>query len=269
MCYDVSFHTNIQLTLDVFPDLEDNRQLELNSDALIHVEGHALPLYYVINTRDRVPQLTNMEWGVTPLYVKDPKERKARRSGMINARSERILDDQKSYWYRIRNNRCLIPVSGIYEHRQITGWKNKVPYLVQLRETPLFFLPGLYQESTEVDTVTGELYQEGTYTLITRPANSLMAQIHNSGENKHRMPLFVHHEMAKQWIDPELSEAGVREVLNYEIPVEELSYSTVYTIRGGKLRPDHKEKDAHWEWPALPPLGNDTPLNAGAQQSLF
>lgn len=269
MCYDVSFHTNIQLTLDIFPDLADNRQLELNSDALIHVEGHALPMYYIINTKDHVPQLTNMEWGVTPLYVKDPKERKTRRSGMINARSERILDDHKSYWYRIRNNRCLIPVTGIYEHRQITGWKNKVPYLVQMKDMPLFFLPGLYQESTEVDTTTGELYQEGTYTLITRPANGLMAQIHNSGENKHRMPLFVHHEMAKWWIDPELTEAGVREVLNYEVPVDELSYSTVYTIRGGKQRPDHLEKDAHWEWAALPPLGKDTPLNAGMQQSLF
>lgn len=269
MCYDVSFHTNIQLTMDIFPDLRDNRQLELNSEALVHVEGHALPLYYVIHAKDGEPQLVNMEWGVTPLYVKDPKEQRARRSGMINARSERILDDHKSYWYRIRNNRCLIPVSGIYEHRQIIGWKHKVPYLVQLKDAPVFFLPGLYQESTEVDMTTGELYQHGTYTLITRPANALMAQIHNSGENKHRMPVFVHHEMARRWIDPELSEEGVREVLGYEVPVEELGYRTVYTIRGGKVRPDHKEKDEYWEWAALPPLGEDRAVNEGVQGSLF
>ncbi|WP_411973658.1 hypothetical protein ACLCDV_10835 [Sphingobacterium sp. Lzh-3] len=38
---------------------------------------------------------------------------------MINARSERILEDKKSYWYLLRKQGCLIPVSGTFEHRAI------------------------------------------------------------------------------------------------------------------------------------------------------
>jgi putative SOS response-associated peptidase YedK len=266
MCYDICFHTNILLTREAFPDLIINPG---SVDDLTHVEGHRLPSFYTIYTSDNAPQLTTMEWGVDPLYISDPKERRARRAGMLNARSERILDDHASYWYRIKDNRCLIPVTGIYEHRQINGWKNKVPYLVYVQDAPLFYIPGLYQLKDEVDMETGEIYRSGSYTLITRPANSLMAGIHNSGDNKHRMPLFITPSIAQQWIDPSLSTAGVKEILNYEMPSEHLAYKTVYTIRGGKPRPDNKDKDAAWEWPNLPPLGNDHPLNSVSQQSLF
>lgn len=267
MCYDIRFHTDILLTKIAFPELIDDVQVHPTS--LVHVEGHRLPDYYAIYSFDNTPHLSTMEWGVDPLYISDPKERLSRRAGMLNARSERILDDQKSYWYRIRNNRCLIPVTGIYEHRHINGWKNKVPYLVHLQDDGIFYIPGLYQLKDEVDTNTGEIYRTGTYTMITRAANSLMQHIHNSGENKHRMPLFVTPDIAHQWIDPTLSENGVREVLNYEIPSEQLAYKTVYSIRGAKDRPDRKGKDADWNWPNLPPLGNDDPLNSVSQQSLF
>jgi putative SOS response-associated peptidase YedK len=267
MCYDICFHTNILLTKDAFPALIVDATLD--SDALVHVEGHRLPAFYTIYTNDHTPRLTTMEWGVDPVYISDPKERMSRRAGMLNARSERILDDHKSYWYRIKDNRCLIPVTGIYEHRQINGWKNKVPYLVYVQDAPLFYIPGLYQLRDEVDTTTGEIVRSGTYTIITRAANALMGNIHNSGENKHRMPLFMTNDIAQQWIDPSLTTTGVREILNYEIPSEQLAYKTVYTIRGGKPRPDHKDKNASWEWANLPPLGNDNPLNVISQQSLF
>jgi putative SOS response-associated peptidase YedK len=120
-----------------------------------------------------------------------------------------------------------------------------------------------------VDTTTGEIFRSGTYTVITRAANSLMGNIHNSGENKHRMPLFITPDIAQQWIDPALSVNELRSILDYEIPSALLACKTVYSIRGGKQRPDHKDKDAYWEWANLPPLGNDNPLNSVSQQSLF
>jgi putative SOS response-associated peptidase YedK len=267
MCYDICFHTNILLTTEAFPALIIDATLD--NESLVHVEGHRLPPFYTIYTNDNTPHLTTMEWGVDPLYISDPKERLSRRTGMLNARSERILDDHKSYWYRIKDNRCLIPVTGIYEHRQINGWKNKVPYLIYVQDAPVFYIPGLYQLRDEVDTSTGEIVRSGTYTVITRPANTLMGNIHNSGDNKHRMPLFIPSAIAQQWIDPSLPATGVREILNYEMPSEQLAYKTVYTIRGGKPRPDHKEKNASWEWANLPPLGNDNPLNSVSQPSLF
>ncbi|MDR2272532.1 MAG: SOS response-associated peptidase [Sphingobacterium sp.] len=51
--------------------------------------------------------------------LSDPKLQADRRRNMINVRSERILEDKKSYWYRLRKQGCLIPVSGTFEHRAI------------------------------------------------------------------------------------------------------------------------------------------------------
>ncbi|HEV7620910.1 MAG TPA: SOS response-associated peptidase family protein, partial [Flavisolibacter sp.] len=162
--------------------------------------------------------------------------------------------DKKSYWSRIRKNRCLIPVTGIYEHREIKGWKKKVPYFVKVKNEKMFFIPGLYNYSERVDTETGELSKTGTYTVITRSANSVMKLIHNHGANKNRMPLFIPFEMAKKWVDPELNDEGIKEIINYEIPSEDLEYWPVYTIRSSKERPDSKEKNEPWEWEKLPSL---------------
>ena len=40
-------------------------------------------------------------------------------------------------------------------------------------------------------------------TMITMPANELMQRIHNSGANKHRMPLFVQPENFEAWLTNE------------------------------------------------------------------
>ena len=102
---------------------------------------------------------------------------------MVNARSEKILEDKRSFWHRIRKTRCLVPVTGFYEHREIKGWKNKVPYHVQLAGRKMFCLPALYHYNSLLpsDPETGEV--RGMFTLVTRAANKVMRQIHNSGDN--------------------------------------------------------------------------------------
>jgi putative SOS response-associated peptidase YedK len=173
---------------------------------------------------------------------------------MLNARSERILEDNKSYWFKIRNRRCLIPVSGIYEHREIAGWKKKVPYFIQLQQQPVFFLPGLYSVAELPDLETGEMVKRYTYTLITRNANSVMMKIHNGGDNKFRMPLFLTLDMAKEWLSEDLSPGRYKSILDFEMPSEELKYHAVFTIRGRSPRPDNKMKHEIWEWENLPEL---------------
>jgi hypothetical protein len=55
------------------------------------------------------------------------------------------------------------------------------------------------------------------------------------------------------------------------MPSEMLEYQTTWTIRSRKERPDGKEKLDVFDWPNLPPLGNDEPLGGGkkAELSLF
>jgi putative SOS response-associated peptidase YedK len=200
-----------------------------------------------------------MEWGVIPFYVKDERKFLQQRTSMLNARAERILDDPKSVWYKIKNRRCLIPFTGIFENRGIVGWKNKVPYFITLKDQPLFFLPGLYATADLPDQETGEVVKRYTFTLITRTANPLLANIHNDGEHRYRMPLFLPIAMSKQWIEPELPESKYRKILNYEMPEENMNDIPVWTIRSPKPRPDGKAKTEFWEWKDLPALGEKNP----------
>jgi putative SOS response-associated peptidase YedK len=260
MCYDISFQAGVKELADYFTDLVFDGQIELNFDGT-HIMGHAYGEHPVIyrNREDQLLHCRAMEWGCIPFYVKDEKQFLRQRASMLNARSERVLDDEKSYWYKIRNRRCLIPVTGIYEHRAIKGWKKKVPYFVKLKKQPLFFIPGLYSMVELPDLATGEVIKRYTYTLFTRSANDVMSQIHNDGDNKGRMPLFLPFEIAKEFLQDDLSTERYKEILNVEMPSEELDYWPVFTIRSPKARPDDKPKNEYWEWEKLPELGHADP----------
>ena len=58
-------------------------------------------------------------------------------------------------------------------------------------------MAGLYEDWT--DKATGEI--KSSCTIITNPANTLMAEIHNT---KARMPAFLHPESFMDWVNPEI-----------------------------------------------------------------
>ena len=74
---------------------------------------------------------------------------------MANARSEKIFD-KKAAWHRIRKNRCLIAVNGIYEHRKVAGFRNKIPYFIKLANSPSLLLPAFYNYNPNPNPETGE-----------------------------------------------------------------------------------------------------------------
>lgn len=256
MCYDVSFTVDIKQISDYFPNLIWEEQLAINFEHSVHLLGHNYaeqPIIYQ-NREDGKLHIKLMEWGCIPFYTKDEKIFLKQRASMLNARSERILDDPKSYWYKIRNRRCLIPISGFYEHRKVPKFTKKVPYYIELKKQPMFFIPGLYSVVELPNKETGEIEKRFTYTMVTREANSVMRAIHNDGENQGRMLLMLPIEKSKQWLDQELSEDQYRDILNFEMPSDELAYRTVWTIRGRSDRPDSKSKNEFFEWENLPVL---------------
>ncbi len=266
MCVDISLHSElIQLTAKAFPGIKDKRPPKIISQ-VEQLPAFMFPEYPVICRQEHEIVLINMEWGVDPIYIKEPKERETRRRNMFNARSERIITDTKSYWHKLRHNRCLIPVSGTYEHRKIKGWSKKVPYYIWAKGRELQYIPGIYQVQQIKDT-NGEINAHLSFAMVSRVGNQVMNNIHNDGENKHRMPLFLTPDLEHAWILPDLKDSEMTEIFNYEFPTEELEYHTVYTLRGVDERPDNLHKYDYWRWENLPPLGNDTPPQA--QLSLF
>ena len=234
-------------------------QLELNFELthrLDHIVGHAYgehPIIF-IPTEKTEHHCKLMEWGIIPFYTKDFEAFKKQRATMLNIRSERILDDKASYWFKIRNRRCLVPITGFYEHREVKGFKNKIPYYLQLKEQAVFFVPGLYSVVELPDKSTGEMIKRFTYGIITRAANELMKQVHNGGENKWRMPLLLDFAASQKWLQSDLTDQEYKEILNFEMLPTSMTYRSVYTIRSPKMRPDLKEKTDLYKWENLPEI---------------
>ena len=255
MCYDISFTVNIKKLADYFPDLIFDEQIEMNFEP-VHIIGHNYGNHPIIykNREDELLHCRLMEWGCIPFYIKDEEAYKKQRATMLNARSEKILEDPKSYWYKIKNRRCLIPMTGFYEHREVKGLKKKIPYFISLKDQQTFFLPGLYSVAELPNKETGEIEKRFTFTLLTRAANKLMEQIHNGGANKHRMPLMLPFELSKKWVTEEISVEDYKAILAYEMPVEKMDYKSVYSIRTTDERPDEKAKNEMYKWENVPEI---------------
>ena len=254
MCYRISCVVDIKEVVDLFPDLIYDDQIEMNFEAAVHIQGHDYGEHPIIykNREDNKLHLKLMEWGCIPYKVTNEAGFSERRKTMLNARSEKVLDDKNSYWYEIRNRRCLIPMSGFYEHKAEPGFKHKIPYYIQLVKQKLFYVPGLYSVAELLNEITGEKEKRWTFTMLTRAANGKMKEIHNHGDNKWRMPLMLHPELSKRWVSENMTEAGYREILNFEMPSEELETYSVYTL--GCVRPDGKAANEPYVWLKEPEL---------------
>src|ERR1700743_1394041 len=213
MCLDIAFYSALELIDNEFSNLAHDGEISFDLDMGMHFMALGHNRYPVIVYENGCSPRKYFEWGIIAEYMDTPEKIKAMRKSMVNARSEKILEDKRSFWHRIRKTRCLIPVTGIYEHREIKGWKNKIPYHIELKDRGMFCIPGIYHYNTALpsDPETGEV--RGMFTLITRAANGVMRQIHNSGDNAYRMPLFLSRELELRWLDPGLSEAGMAEIL--------------------------------------------------------
>lgn len=265
MCYDISYNVTLESLEKNFTGIElDTMQFNFDFDLTLHVIAQAHKKGLIVTRENGGYKGKLSEWGLISKGMKTPDIIKLRRRSMCNAQSERVVGDTKSAWYSIRHQRCLIPVTGIYEHRAIKGWKNKVPYYISLKDRDMFCIPGLYNYSPVPDPETGELVL--THTLITRSANSLMKQIHNDGDNAFRMPLFLTKELELQWLEEDLTDAQLQELLNFEMPSANLQHHTVFSIRTTKPHPANGSKTDAFNWPNLPPLGQD---DGEIQKALF
>ena len=141
-----------------------------------------------------------MRWGLVPFFAKGV----APKYSTINARVETI---ETSACYRgpwRRAQRCILPAAGFYEwHLQESCGKQ--PFFIHTADQALFGLAGLWDASKRED---GSVLE--SCTIITMPANALMAQIHNA-PGKQRMPAILSVTGMDAWLNG--SPADARAVL--------------------------------------------------------
>jgi putative SOS response-associated peptidase YedK len=154
------------------------------------------PLRYRVLPTEQVPvvvavdgerEATQMRWGLIPYWAGGVPLK----ASTINATVER-LDQAPSYrdsWQR--GQRCILVMGGFYEpHENADG--SRVPYFIRLTGREVFGVAGLWERSPRV---------EGSWifscTLITVPANPLLAEVHN---HKQRMPAILAESAHDVWL---------------------------------------------------------------------
>lgn len=134
-------------------------------------------------------QAATLRWGLVPYFAKGIPGKYT----TINARIESMETSASFRGPWQRGQRCIIPSAGFYEwHINTDG--SKQPFYITCADQPLFGYAGLWDTSKREDGTVIE-----SFTIITLPANSLMAEIHNAPD-KQRMPAILRSEDRHAWL---------------------------------------------------------------------
>jgi putative SOS response-associated peptidase YedK len=150
------------------------------------INGFSYPKTPVIANNDP-SKIQMFNWGLLPSWAEE-----SFRKNTLNARLESIHD--KPSFRPYLQNRCLVLADGFYEWQWLDSQgKKKQKYLVTIEGEDAFAFAGLWNRWTNKET--GVILN--TYTIITRPANALMSEIHNS---KLRMPFILSRNNEHDWL---------------------------------------------------------------------
>ena len=177
------------------------------------------------NAKEIVPH----NWSIIPEWCRDEKHAtELLRSHMYLSRSEDIFD-KPSFRDLIFTKRCLVPLTGFFEWREVNGVK--YPYHIMVADEANldcvrpFYVGGIY--ANWFDKTTNTPYD--TLALVTTPANALMKVVHNTN---HRMPLILNRPDAIKWLTPGLSKKEIQALMKpYESPMIAHTISKLITAK--------------------------------------
>ena len=131
-----------------------------------------------------------MRWGLIPSWAKDLSSLPM----LHNARGETVAE-KPMFRTALRKRRCLVPASGFYEWKAVTGQRLKQPFYISFKDgTPMTFA-GLWERARMPDDTLLD-----TCTIITTDANAVLEPIH------HRMPVLLARDDWKTWLGPDALE---------------------------------------------------------------
>jgi putative SOS response-associated peptidase YedK len=237
MCYNVSTKKVGKLSEKQFKAKSDPAILPGGS---YYLSGFSNPLVPVISNLN--PSLiTEFNWGLIPDFCKTEMDAKDMQSKTLNAKCETVLT-LPSFKSSIREKRCLILVDGFYEWRTIG--KQKYPYFIKYKDNDVFAMGGIFNDW--VNKQTGE--QTKTFSIITTPANDVMAKIHNT---KLRMPFILPKGLEHDWLNVNLSENEIVDLMKPLADGELEAHTISKLITNKNKNPDTAEVQLEFEYPEL------------------
>ena len=136
-----------------------------------------------------------MRWGYIPFYTKDLKGSQT----PINARDDSLM--KSMYKKSLQNRRCIIPVDGFYEWKEMGGTKQ--PFFIRLKEKEVFGFGGIYSKWKEHEN-DPTIY---SFAIITTNPNEQMSDIHD------RMPLILKKEQEQDWLEIDLKLNQIKSII--------------------------------------------------------
>jgi putative SOS response-associated peptidase YedK len=207
-----------------------------------------LPVYYFVSgfSHPVLPIVKDdgiflFEWGLIPPWIKDSISAKEIQTKTLNAVGETVFE-KPSFKQSIATHRCLLPVNGFYEWRDVN--KIKYPYLISLKSNAIFSLGCIYE--SWVDKSTGE--EKNTFSILTTPANPLMEKIHNL---KKRMPLILKQEDEAKWVNPKRTAQQVADLIKPYDDADMQAYTISQIANGVKNNRNVEEIINPVEYPEL------------------
>jgi putative SOS response-associated peptidase YedK len=202
-----------------------------------HFNGFEKKYLYVI-LQDDPYYIEPAYWGLIPNEVDISKRSEfLNRTNTLNATSERLFTSSLFSQF-IHNQRCLIVADGLYEPHKVGGVKGSFPHYFKYVDGGLFAFAGIYSE-----------LDDGLFTasIITTEANPLFKEIHNSPNKlgSYRMPLILDEKDEFEWLNPNLNEAQIKEILFTFTSKEFEAYPVhkdVFNSRVKSNRPDIIER---------------------------
>jgi putative SOS response-associated peptidase YedK len=138
-----------------------------------------------------------MRWGLVPPFLKGESPKYATH----NARLETMETSPafRDAWKK--GQRCVVPAEGFYEWQMIPDAPRQ-PWFIGLADQQVMPFAGLWERSVKADRTVVE-----SFTIITVPANELMAKIHS----EKRMPAILRMEDVETWLTgtPEQAKAAL------------------------------------------------------------
>jgi len=167
-------------------------------------------------SKDGQRQLGSFHWGLVPSWAKDVKIG----NRMINLRADTVRE-KPSFRRTLAKRRCIIPVDGFYEWKDMGKGRKKQPFFIRAKDEKPLALAGLWEVWKDPEDRDAEWFK--SCTIITTDPNKLLQPIHN------RMPVVLPPDAWDRWLDPANEDVDELERLLVPAPEDLLELYPVTT----------------------------------------
>ena len=191
MCFNISINKSKDAIAKQFNAVFE---LDVSFEPQKHISAFTNPLIPVITSESR-NKIQLYHWGLIPEWAKDIKIANKIRKMTYNAKYETIKE-KPSFRNLIKDRKCLIIADGFYEWQSTST--GKICHFIKYPKNEIFTFAGIWSEW--LNKKTGGFIK--SVSIITQPANKIMAQIHNV---KNRQPVILHEGNRYKWLDAGLN----------------------------------------------------------------